>query len=411
MASVYAGSVAYQFCQSGFDFNTDFNDFAAFQENTNYQFFESMWGLSEIGSWNSHTADLLYSAASGTSTTDFSEKLQMSALTASLEGVPGYKIEDKVDWGWLGEKLGVPGLGKNVEKILKWISSLEGAIDYNALSEKLTDLMMGSPMSDVIEVWSGFVEADQLGEFMSKLSKMGFSTGKAVETLLNMYYHITANHITQVEYLDSLDEAMAMAGYSDGSGLRGTLREIREELVDQEKYFLNQFSKEAEKILKDKLGDAVTDSVNTIGQVILSAIEDELPTCSSVAADLTPLKYADLILDGVSLSVDLAGADQIKAIETLKGLQTYTPTLISSFEKNMEMIHAGVASAEDVANAENLFQLIRSAKIQEYEAMLTLQSQGDLAVELGQKLALLERMESLEDFATIPDSHLPNGKK
>ena len=43
--------------------------------------------------------------------------------------------------------------------------------------------------------------------------------------------------------------------------------------------------------------------------------------------------------------------------------------------------------------------------------MLTLQSHGDLAVELGQKLALLERMESLEDFATIPDSHLPNGKK
>ena len=43
--------------------------------------------------------------------------------------------------------------------------------------------------------------------------------------------------------------------------------------------------------------------------------------------------------------------------------------------------------------------------------MLTLQSQGELALELREKLALLERMESLEDFATIPDSHLPGSKK
>lgn len=412
LTALCTGSVAWQFWQSGFDFNTHFGDFQSFQDNPNYNFFEGAQALSEMASWESHTADLFVSSLTGGGT-DYAEELEMSALMAALESVPGYMPTnvEKVDWGWLGDKLGVPGLGKKMEKIIKWISAAEGSIDYLALSDKLTELMSNPTVEDIREVWEGVAQAEKLGAFMGKLTKFGFSAGKAAETVLDMLYHLMANHVTQTEYLDSIDEAMAMAGYSEVGGLRGTLQGIRESFVSDEKFFLDQFYSEAEKILKKKLDEAVTEGANTAGQILIDAVCEHMPSVLQSADSVTPLQYANVVIDGVGLAVDLAGEDQIKAVETLQGLQIYTPTLITSFEKNMALIEAGVADAEDIANADNLFRLIRSAKMKEYEAMLTLQSHGDLAVELGQKLALLERMESLEDFATIPDSHLPGGKK
>ena len=409
LTGLCTGSVAWQFFQSGFDFNTHFNDVQAFMDdNPNYNFFEGAQALSEMASWDSHTVDLLISNLTGEST-DFAEELEMSALLAALESVPGYTPADteKMDWGQLGDKLGVPGLGKKMEKVIKWISGLEGSLDYNAMSEELTDLMLGADMEEVKEIWESFMRAEKLGELMGKLTKFGFSVGKAAETVFEILYHFTANHVSQTEYLDSIDEAMAMAGYSEVGGLRGMLRDIRESFVSGEKYVLDMAAGKIEEILEGKLGAAVTEGANVAGQILIDAVCENIPNVLQSADSVTPLQYANVVIDGVGLAVDLAGEEQIKAIETLQGLQIYTPTLITSFEKNMALIEAGVADAEDIANADNLFQLIRSAKIEEYEAMLSLQSQGEVALELREKLALLERMGSLEDFMTIPASHLP----
>lgn len=416
ISTAYAASTAYQFHQSGFDFNTDFNDVEAFMNNTNYEFFEGMQGLSEIGSWQSHLVDVLLNGYGNA--TDHSSQVFEAALVGSLERVPGYTPDtDKIDWEWLGKQIGKPGLGEDIEEFLKFYTKIEGAVDYDKLSEDFTNLLAqaGGSNEELATLFQGFEKIDGITGFFEKAIDAGFSVGDAVETLLEMYYHVIANHVQQVQYLDSIDEALAMGGYqgdlSNTSTLRGRLQEIRENLASEESYFLDIFYDKAEDVLQNALGDAVTEGANVIGQLIVEQVCSDIPNISSIASELSVTKYAEVILDGVSLAVDIAGKDQIAAVETIQGIQMYTAPLLKSFDRYMEMMDAGVASVEDVQQAENLFQLIRASKIEEYEAMLTLQSHGDLAVELGQKLALLERMESLEDFATIPDSHLPSSKK
>lgn len=418
VSTAYAASTAYQFHQSGFDFNTDFNDVEAFMNSINYEFFEGVQGISEIGSWQSHLVDVLLNGYGNA--TDYSSQLFEAALVGSLERVPGYEAmgeEGKPNWGYLGEQIGMPGLGKDIEKVLKWIASVEGAVDYDELTAKISEVFFaaGGDNYHVCELIEDIGEHELLGDLFGLLTKAGFSFGDAAKTLLDMYYHIIANHIQQVQYLDSIDEALAMGGYlgdlSNNSSLRGRLQEIRESFVNEERYFLDKAYDKVESVLNDALGGAVTEATDVIGQLVIKQICSDVPSLSGIASEISVTKYADLVLDGISLTFDIAGKDQIAAVETIQGIQMYTEPLLKSFDRYMEMMDAGAASVEDVQQAENLFQLIRASKTKEYEAMLTLQSQGDLAIELGQKLALLERMESLEDFATIPNSHLPSGKK
>lgn len=416
ISTAYAASAAYQFHQSGFDFNTDFNDVEAFMNNTNYEFFEGMQGLSEIGSRQSHLVDVLLNGYGNA--TDHSSQVFEAALVGSLERVPGYAAtgeEGKPNWGYLGEQIGMPGLGKDIEKILKWIASVEGAVDYDELTAKISEVFLaaGGDNYHVCELIEDIGEHERLGDLFGLLTKVGFSFGDAAETLLEMYYHIIANHVQQVQYLDSIDEALAMGGYQVGnnSSLRGRLQEIRESFANEERYFLDKAYDKVESVLNGALGGAVTKATDVIGQLVIKQICSDVPSLSGIASEISVTKYADLVLDGVGLTVGIVGKDQIAAVETIQGIQMYTEPLLKSFDRYMEMMDAGVASVEDVKQAENLFQLIRASKVKEYEAMLTLQSHGDLAIELGQKLALLERMESLEDFATIPDSHLLSSKK
>ena len=412
ISTAYAASTAYQFHQSGFDFNTDFNDVEAFMNSTNYEFFEGAQGLSEIGSWQSHLVDVLLNGDGNA--TDHSSQLMEAALVSSLEQAPGYAPDtDKIDWEWLGKQIGKPGLGKDIETFLNFYTKIEGAVDYDKLSEDFTNLLAqaGGSNEELAALFQGFEKIDGITGFFEKAIEAGFSVGDAVETLLEMYYHVIANHVQQVQYLDSIDEALAMGGYNNTSTLRGRLQEIRETLASEESYFLDIFYEKAEDVLQNALGDAVGEGANVIGQLIVEQVCSDIPNISYIASELNVTKYAEVILDGVSLAVDIAGKDQIAAVETIQGLQMYTEPLLKSFDRYMEMIDAGVANTEDITNAENLFQLIRSSKMKEYEAMLTLQSHGETAEVLREKYALLERMGSLEDFATIPDSHLPNEKK
>ena len=88
------------------------------------------------------------------------------------------------------------------------------------------------------------------------------------------------------------------------------------------------------------------------------------------------LKPANLILSAVSKGTGLVFAENISADKALMGLQQYDGVLTRTYEKYTQMMEKGVASPEDVKEADRLYALLTATKKKEYECMMQLSKTG-----------------------------------
>lgn len=389
-AAAYAGSHAYQFHQAGFNFSEHFSDAETYMSEDYFQHFEVLEGLSNIGKWETLTLDLLFHGG-GSSPTDYSQGLMENALLSSLAMVPAYDITiaDGDISAYLAELTGKPDLEKEIRKIISWINknAANGNTDefVDQLCAKLSELLYSLGMGDKV---SGLIESLSskafLLEFFGKMAEIGVNAVDIAETYLDITLNAAINHMQQVSYLDSVQEALSMCGY-EGGGLDNMLGEIRSKLSSKENYIWQSIRDELDSMMDSQLGDLTTEIT---GRLITNVCK-KLPNLAGIAEGFNPIGSANVFWSGVSVGVNALAGDQIQAVETLRGLQMYTQPLITSYERYMSLMDAGIASAEDVKQAENLFELIRASKMKEYECIQTIDMYGywhDLAKEKYEEL-------------------------
>lgn len=398
IASAYAGSVAYQFYQEGFSFSTDFSDAAEFMANDNtFSDFEVLTNISNIRDWETLTFDLLIHGG-GDNPTDYSQGLMESALVSSLSLVPAYDTGKDFDLSAvLAKILGSEDRETQFQNIVKLLEKMEKA----GISDELVIQLQGLIKSlftklgfkaSTVEVFQELVgDAQFLTNFCGLLAKTGSTITEAVEFFFGSLYFQMENHEHQAAYLDSIQEALIMGGHVGGT-LQDTLDEIKAEFINAERQFLNGILDGC----YDQLEGATASGMSTvISEIIKMALYDGMPSIYEVAGEVNLLGDANLFYDIVGVSADLLAGDQIKAVETLWGLQMYTEPLIDSYEKYIGMMEAGVASIEDIQAADNLFQLIRASKIKEYECIQTISICGKWYDLAGEKIEQLEQMGTL----------------
>lgn len=390
-AAVYAGSSAYQFHQAGFSFSNDFNDAEIYMSEDYFQHFEVLEAASLVGSWDTLTLDLLFS---GNGPTDYSQELMENALLSSLAAVPVYGQQEDMDISsFLADTLGIPDLESELSDILSWFNKKveNGEVDglVNQLCEKLEKMLRekGCKNPVAMEMIESLSSKAFLLEFFGKFASWGLDITKGAEFLVNTWAHLTANHIQQLSYLESIENALATCGYQGGS-LLDTIDQLKENFESAESYVWDMCFDKIEETV-EQYGASVVDGA--FDDMIMGVCKKVCPSLAQfVPADFSPLAGANVFLDGVSGAVDFVAGDLVNAVETLRGIQMYTTPLISSYESYMRMMDAGIATAEDVAQAENLFELIRASKMKEYECIQTLDMYGywhDLAKEKYDQLA------------------------
>lgn len=398
IAYAYSGSVAYQFHQQGYSFSEDFNDAADFIENdSTFSDFEVLTAISNIRDWETLTLQVIASHG-GSSPTEYSDKLMENALLSSLSMVPAYDSGKDFDLSAvLAKILGSEDLEAQFQDMVKLLEKMEkaGVSDelVSQLQKLVNSILKGLGFkSSTVEVFLEFVEDTQfLTNFCCLIAKTGATITEIGEFFFGSLYFQMENHEHQIAYLDSVQEALAMGGHVGGT-LQDTLDEIKAEFINSERQFLNGMLDGC----YDQLEGVTASGVNTvISEIIKLALSDGMPSIYSVAGEINLLGQANLFYDIVGISADLLAGDQIEAVETLLGLQTYTGPLIDSYEKYMSMIDAGVATVEDIQAADNLFQLIRASKIKEYECIQTISIYGSTYDLAGEKIEQLEQLGTL----------------
>lgn len=393
VSAVYAGSLAYQFHQS--HSFSEFDDVAAFMETTSYSDFEIVNAVATIKDWETLTFDLL---THGGVAKDYCDKLLESALLSSLQAVPAYSYTaEKGDISaLLSELTGLPDLEKEIRKIIDFINehAEDGTTDefIDELSVLLEKFLEFLGLEDMAAGLSNFLRDHSIRlEFYGIMAEAGIKMVDIAELYLDITLNAAANHLQQVAYLDSIGEALSMCGYS--GGLEDTLDELRNKLASEETYIWKEVNGLLESYF-DKQGATLISEFS--GQILMSVCSG-LPGVSDIAAGFNPISSADMVWSAVSTGLNVVVGDQIAAVQTLQGLHMYSAPLIKSYENYMAMMDAGVATAEDVKQADNLFQLIRASKMKEYECIQTIDIYGkwhDLAAE---KYAELEKMGTLQN--------------
>ncbi len=352
----YNTSAAYQFYNTGMSFSEDYNDLYNFLSSDEYEWAEGAFAFSELSNYLEHYTHFL----TGTQDELANEYLENS-LESVLSDLPGYEEIDAenfhlVDWGALEEKLGTTGLEDAIKALIKAINVLNDdkqlgtgesmsdelineAID--ALSQALSGVEGGSELVDsFIDMISG---AQFFTEIAGELASTGLKFASNAEFVTNLFYHLLSNHSMQVEYLNSVAESLELYGATSGS-LYSKIEEMKRLYADNEAYFI------------DELGDKI---------------------CSDLKSDLLGTLNKLPVIGTVSVVYDLTGSaanmvagDQISAVEDIMGLQQFSMALTNSFEHYMELVDAGVADAEDIKAADNLFEVLRVTKMKEYSAIM-----------------------------------------
>ncbi len=394
IAASYANSSAYQFHQAGYSFSEDFNDAYLYMQEDYFQHFEVLEAASLIADWDTLTVDLLLS---GNGPTDYSQELMEKALLSSLAAVPAYGQQEDLDISsTLADLLGIPDLESEISDILSWFNKkaeageVDGLVDQ--LCEKLGQMLRekGCKNSVALEMIESLSSKAFLLEFFGKFASWGLNITKGAEFLINTWAHLTANHIQQISYLESIENSLTMCGYQGGS-LLDTIDQIKGNFESLENYFFDTCLEKLEDEVKEYGVDFVDGAFDNVIKGVCKKVCPSLAEC--IPEGVSPIAGANLFFDGVSGAVDFVAGDLVSAVETLRGIQIYSAPLISSYETYMGLMDAGIATAEDVAQAENLFELIRASKMKEYECIQTLDMSGywhDLAKEKYDQLANME---------------------
>lgn len=367
----YNTSSAYQFYNSGMSFASDYNDLYDFLSSDEYGWAEGLYAASEISDYLEHYAYFL----SGEQDLLVEQYLENS-LESVLTDLPGYQQIDTgnfhlVDWGALEEELGADGLEEAIKTLIKAINTF---VDDEKLGtgESIADELINDAVSQLnqalinvdggSEIVNSFMEMLSEAQFFlevgGKLASTGLKFASHAEFATNLLYHVLSNHSMQVEYLDSVAASLELYGATSGS-LYSKIEELKRLYADKEAYFIHELG---DKICSEVQG-SLLDSVNS------------LPVIGAMST----------VYDLVGGVVTMAAGDDISAVEDIMGLQQYSMALTNSFEHYMGIIDAGVADAEDIKAADNLFEVLRVTKMKEYAAIKEIAPEGSDWYELAER--------------------------
>lgn len=357
----YDASAAYRFAQSGKSFSADYNDLSAFMQTEEYKTAMQKAGVAK---W-SDTALILDTLVPGLglgSADDYTRGLLEGGLSSILDGLPGVTEKAAYDGTLdeLGAALGIDNLDKWVSEIrnglsaygANWKEFVDSDVYKTALKE-IEDDEMRRVFADALEKMfthpgskAAYQSADCIGTFTDVLD--------ITDLCIDVALRCVNDYSVQVGYLDALEEGILQAGFSSGPLLE-LIDEMRRNYTDEFAYALDKTS--------DYLWKEARNGI--VGEVM-----------KQVGKYLPVVKSTNLGLKVVSGGATLLWNDEISAYEKLAGLSQYDRCLTASYENYVRMMADGVATEQDVAQADKLFELLRATKAREYEYMIELSGDG-----------------------------------
>lgn len=341
-------------------FSNKFNDLPAFLRSSDYEFYNTMNGLSQITDLS-----LWREAFLGQNTTfnnSYSQVRIQAALISLLENIPDTSLqssmEEVTDLGKLRLKLE----GENdkyyfsfceyLYKFIKSSNSTGSAIMDEWFYFMSKDSGLTGEIKDIYsEMFKKYVFGDTAFELVDQLKDAFKGIDKIEDAIeytdkvLTIVNHINTDYTRQIAYIDSFQESLAAAGfYYSGSPLVTALQDIKAQFTNDAYYVTKEVYKEIEK-------------------------EGSKLTVKAVLEVVPELKLADSILKLFESGVKLAAGDQISNVQKLEGMQMYDLALTRSYENYIDMMQQGVADEEDMKNADKTLELLIANKISEYKAM------------------------------------------
>lgn len=367
----YELSQAYSFAQSGKSFSVDYNDLGAFIWTSDYgKSTRAKWGATQFSNkenyWEYVTNGL------GIAGSDGNYELMNNALTASLEDMlkqlPGYEGMDvdceALDWDYIGEELGVPGLGnlmKAVLKVLKVIkeAEIEGTeVDpdcFDGLLETFHEMeyqfveqpWLKSFCENFIYTLVGFQAVGDnisaVADGITSAGKVAMNVQEFTEFSMQMLFHMCSSHTMQVRYLESFRESLEASGFTHGAVIE-KIEQLESMYSDQMVYFTEK--------LFEKAYDQAFDSI------------------AGAVSEIPCLKEVSMVMDLGSSVAKVAWGEETSAMNKLMGLYQYDEVLTRTFENYASLMEQGIATEEDVQRANDLYDMLVITKKQEYENIL-----------------------------------------
>lgn len=354
--------------QVGKSFSADYNDLYNFQNSKVFQDAAFKAGFGELTNYG------LWLGAD-----DYTDELIQGALASMLQGIPDARVDDRFDDGvfkTLGERL-------SIENMDQWVSELKLLLNkYAGGMRPLEELLQDPVYQELLDSMTG-EEAEMFTTIVGKVFDSFQTASNAVgavsdiagnlDDAMELVAFAMNDYTQQISYLDSMENALLEAGFASGP--------VIEQIADMKEKYSKEFSLGLDEV-KDFFIDEAKDR-----------LKDELK-------DAFPLlKNVDFGLKVAETAAKIAFSDEYEGYQKLAGYAQFDYALTRSYENYVELMEYGVATEEDLQEADRVFTMLRSLKMQEYDQMRTLCKGKDpeLYALYDQKYRELEELASLGD--------------
>ena len=339
----YSDYKSYQFrYQYGRVFSEDYNDLGSFQNSEVFRHAAFLAGFAELSNY-----EIWYN------TDKYAKERIEGAITSMLQNIPELKTSNELSKGTLkrfGETLGI-------EDLDSWVSQFESVFQKYAKSKRPVEELLEDPKfqdllstmtDDQVEMFRSAVEktysaVDKASEAVSTAS----DTLKVIDGGLVFLEFVMTDYTQQISYLDTMEDALLNAGFSSGLVLEriDALRELyRKDLEERLPEVLKEFAIEQGK-------EALTDKV-----------KESIPL----------LRDVDFGLTFLSTGSELLFSEETEGFRSLSGFAMIDYSLTQAHENYVQLMEYGVATEQDMQEADRVFQMLYSVKLQEYDQMRTL---------------------------------------
>ena len=356
----YEAYKTYRFASASKSFSQDYNDLYSFMQT---DFYKNAVGKAGLTEWSNYGLYLdsfasLFGGSTG-AIQEYTDELLESALGSIVDGLPGVKEEATSFSGTFSALEDLLGL----ENLDGWAKQLKTVLESCAKAEVPWERVQAEPtFQSLMSLWPQ--EAREIYEGMLKraylLQTAGEKLGDVMDSIdlldqgIDLINHWFSDYSVQVSYLDSMEEALLNAGFSHGP-VHEKIQEMRETYTSSFQYTL------------EKLGD------NLEGEIKKAVTQ-------KVTGSIPLLKNVDFGLRVVSETSSLLFSDEVSAYKGLAGLMQYDQALTASYDQYVCMMNDGVATAADMAQADQVYELLKATKAKEYEYMMTLCEGKDRAL-------------------------------
>lgn len=362
VVATYSGYACWQFANTGFSFSENFNDLGQFLNSdlykaknllqTGYSMITNLplWAGAVTGNMDGITGEWLEASmigvldglAGGGGFTGFADWADDESGVKSLDGW----LKTFAD---LAKKAALAGKSREEfladAKLKELLKSVRG-MDEETLGRYL-DLFLDD------EAWEGI--SKEISR-LERIAEGGEAVGNFVDDLewldlaISGLSHALKDHTMQLQYLNSMELALKENGL-----VHGPVLETIEELKIQ--YASSSYN--AGKALWNK---AKAEVAKDTGKAVFGAIPG--------------IREAHAVLSTGSGTIKLIAAKDIAADKMLMGLRQYDEALTRSYEGYIQKMKDNQATARDMEQADQLFDLLVATRKKEYECMIEIAGKG-----------------------------------